>query len=92
MHRRNFFRSLALIAGASSVCPNIFIPKFEPVKWKVLPRGFFYQGTLESIVREWEASKYIGTWQWINQIQIHRYPFLAGETKRQIWTPNQITC
>lgn len=34
--RRSFFRSLGLLAGAASVSPTIFIPKFEPVRWKVL--------------------------------------------------------
>lgn len=34
MDRRGFFKSLALMAGAVSVSPTIFIPKFEPVKWK----------------------------------------------------------
>lgn len=34
MNRRNFFRSLAALAGAASVSPTIFIPKFEPVRWK----------------------------------------------------------
>ena len=35
MNRRSFFSSLAAFAGAASLSPNIFIPKFEPVKWKV---------------------------------------------------------
>ena len=34
MNKRNFFRSLALIAGAASISPQIFIPIFEPVRWK----------------------------------------------------------
>lgn len=34
MNRRNFFTSIGLIlAGASA--PGIFLPKFEPVRWKV---------------------------------------------------------
>jgi hypothetical protein len=36
MNRRGFFKSLALLAGAASVSPQIFIPKFEPVRWKVI--------------------------------------------------------
>lgn len=35
MNRRSFFRSLTLIGSAASLSPNIFIPKFEPVKWKL---------------------------------------------------------
>src|SRR5262245_59537421 len=32
--RRSFFRSLALIGAGAATCPGIFIPKFEPVRWK----------------------------------------------------------
>lgn len=42
-NRRNFFKSLAMLAGAASISPQIFIPKFEPVKWKVSRfTTFFY--------------------------------------------------
>lgn len=34
MNRRHFFKSLATVAGAASVSPLIFIPKFEPVRWR----------------------------------------------------------
>jgi len=34
-NRRGFFKSLGLIAAGSAGFPGIFIPKFEPVKWKV---------------------------------------------------------
>jgi len=37
-NRRSFFKSLALISGAAVGCPGIFIPKFEPVRWKVQPK------------------------------------------------------
>jgi len=33
--RRSFFKSLALLGAAAVGCPGIFIPKFEPVRWKV---------------------------------------------------------
>lgn len=36
-NRRSFFKSLALLGAAAASCPGIFIPKFEPVKWKVKP-------------------------------------------------------
>jgi hypothetical protein len=42
--RRSFFKSLALLGAAAVGCPGIFIPKFEPVKWKAVApvgRGFF---------------------------------------------------
>ena len=35
MNRRGFFSRLALVATAASVSPHIFIPKFDPVRWKV---------------------------------------------------------
>ena len=35
MNKRSFFKSLAII-GAATVAPGIFIPKFEPVRWKVV--------------------------------------------------------
>lgn len=47
MNRRSFFNSLAAFAGAASLSPHIFIPKFEPVKWKgtkpliLDPKAFF---------------------------------------------------
>jgi hypothetical protein len=33
--RRSFFKSLALLAAGAAVAPGIFVPKFEPVRWKV---------------------------------------------------------
>lgn len=33
--RRYFFKSLAMLGAAAVGCPGIFIPKFQPVKWKV---------------------------------------------------------
>jgi hypothetical protein len=39
MKRRRFFQSLAALAGAASISPNIFIPKFEAVRWKQLLPG-----------------------------------------------------
>ena len=35
MNRRKFFNSFGVLIGAASLSPSIFIPKFEPVKWKV---------------------------------------------------------
>jgi hypothetical protein len=40
MNRRGFFSSLAAIVGGVSISPLIFIPKFEPVRWKIIkPAG-----------------------------------------------------
>lgn len=41
MNRRTFFNSIARVAAAASLSPNIFIPKFEPVKWKVTRPGYY---------------------------------------------------
>jgi hypothetical protein len=35
MNRRSFFSSVGALIGAASLSPNIFIPKLDPVKWKV---------------------------------------------------------
>lgn len=35
MNKRSFFKSLALLAAGAAVAPGIFVPKFEPVRWKV---------------------------------------------------------
>jgi len=39
MNRRSFFKSASLLLGAASLSPTIFIPKFEPVKWKQTSAG-----------------------------------------------------
>jgi hypothetical protein len=51
MNRRGFFKSLALIASAASLSPTIFIPKFEPVRWRrslVQPYEFVWFKSFES--------------------------------------------
>ena len=42
--RRSFFKSLAILSAAAAGCPGVFIPKFEPVKWKriIQPRGLYF--------------------------------------------------
>lgn len=35
MNRRGFFSSLGVLLGTAAVAPSIFIPKLEPVVWKV---------------------------------------------------------
>jgi hypothetical protein len=40
MNRRRFFTKFGLLASAASMSPTIFIPKFEPVRWK---RGWSFQ-------------------------------------------------
>ncbi len=32
--RRGFFKVFGVLAAAASVSPTIFIPRFEPVRWK----------------------------------------------------------
>ena len=51
-NRRSFFSSLALIGSAAAGFPGLFIPKFEPVKWKRIVSP-------ESIVNpQWEYADY----------------------------------
>lgn len=39
MNRRNFFKGLAALVGGAAA-PMIFVPKLDPVRWKVLgPSG-----------------------------------------------------
>ena len=38
--RRSFFKSLALLGAAAAGCPGVFIPKLEPVRWKVIAAPF----------------------------------------------------
>lgn len=33
-NRRSFFKKFGVLLGAASLSPTLFIPKFEPVKWK----------------------------------------------------------
>lgn len=35
MNRRGFFSTLGVLLGTAAVAPSIFIPKIEPVVWKV---------------------------------------------------------
>lgn len=57
MNRRSFFKSLALIAGAAAAAPQVFVPKFEPVHWRVIKpepyKSFYYE-----INPEWIAAPY----------------------------------
>jgi hypothetical protein len=39
VNRRGFFKSFGVLAAAASLSPTIFIPKFEPVRWKVIRMG-----------------------------------------------------
>lgn len=42
MNRRSFFNTIARVTAAASLSPMIFIPKFAPVKWKVIKAGSPY--------------------------------------------------
>lgn len=62
MNRRGFFRSLVLLAGAASVSPTIFIPKFEPVKWKVASPAYWLNP--EWVRAPYEMRFFYGSWRW----------------------------
>ena len=78
MDRRSFFKSLAALAGAVSIAPNIFIPKLGRVAWK-------------PISNVWVPADYYGMWVWIGPPTIGvldmpfsgTFPYNAGETVRQ---------
>lgn len=65
MQRRSFFKSLAVMAGAASASPLIFIPKFEPVKWKV-DRGVKGLGyNMYPIPQPLTAQEFWGKWEFM---------------------------
>lgn len=39
MNRRGFFKAFSVLAGAASLSPMLFVPKFEPVHWKKIVRA-----------------------------------------------------
>jgi len=59
MNRRSFFNSLAAFAGAASLSPHIFIPKFEPVKWKAITNVY------ETKHYVFNPADYAGEWFWL---------------------------
>jgi len=66
MNRRGFFSRLALVAAAASVSPHIFIPKFEPVHWKV--------ARAQEIV--FNPADYVGKWVFENDSLLELGPDL----------------
>lgn len=54
--RRSFFKSLAMLGAAAVGAPGIFIPKFEPVKWKTL-------SPVNANFHEFDPRKYYGEWR-----------------------------
>lgn len=71
--RRSFFKSLALLATGASLSPHIFIPKFEPVKWKVVK--------VESPL-PYDFRRYLGEWKFVTEPIV--WPYGMGETMRPI--------
>jgi len=79
--RRNFFRSLALMAGAASISPQIFIPRFEPVIWKPsrVVGGIWVIEAKQHFIGSIIGSKELLTgWIWMEG----KFPMGAGETTR----------
>ena len=58
MNRRSFFNTIARVAAAASLSPTIFIPKFEPVKWKVIRASWV-------VTYPFEPMLFFGEWKWI---------------------------
>jgi len=62
MNKRSFFKSLALMTAGAAVSPGIFIPKFEPVKWKPLPRSQLTMRYLNKVAHELDVERANFTW------------------------------
>ena len=69
MNTRHFFKSLALLAAGAAVSPGIFIPKFEPVRWKVtraIPNPDWVNAEGEyRIIMSYEAARFFGRWAFV---------------------------
>jgi len=71
MNTRSFFKSLALLAAGAAVAPGIFVPKFEPVRWKVLTpqiHGCTFEQYLIDQTPIYDAlilSEYYGKWEFV---------------------------
>lgn len=64
MNRRGFFSKLAILAGAASCSPQIFLPKFEPVRWKVI-RPERYLEIVTSLDGRFDPREFMGQWKWV---------------------------
>lgn len=65
--RRSFFKSLAMLGAAAEGCPGIFIPKFEPVKWKIQKLTDF-EAFLQKESKRFDElilSEYYGQWKFV---------------------------
>lgn len=69
--RRSFFKSLMLLGAAAAGCPGIFIPKFEPVKWKVI----------SSTNPVWSERDYVGEWSFIMD-SVVTHPVIRDSSRR----------
>lgn len=70
--RRSFFKSLAMLGASAVGAPGIFIPKFEPVKWKAL-------SPVNANFHEVNPRWFYGKWQFV-QTTYH----LTGD----VWVPD----
>lgn len=61
MNRRKMLKSLATIFGVSCA-PSLFIPKFEPVKWKIVKPNYQVCGYRDYI---FNARDFYGKWQFV---------------------------
>ena len=56
MNRRTFFKSVSTLLSVASLSPQIFIPKFEPVHFKVIsrivPNPAYINAAYELVARE----------------------------------------
>lgn len=65
-NRRSFFKSLALL-GAAAGCPGLFLPKLEPVRWKIT-RATPYD--YDALQQSFKNRDFAGTWKWFGPLVI----------------------
>jgi len=68
MNRRGFFTRLGLLAGAASVSPTIFLPRFEAVHWKVVRPVMMGILGQEVYWMPFSAREFYGQWRWVAEV------------------------
>lgn len=79
MNRRRFFTGLGAVLAAASA-PGIFIPKFEPVRWKVLTPEF---------EMPFNARQFAGKWKFVmEELEAHPGPLFTARYTSAIILPD----
>jgi len=92
VNQRSFFKSLALLGAAAVGWPGVFVPKFEPVRWKAR------DGVRAVLNPQWldapnemifNPSAFYGSWMFIvdsNARTIARLPINLRCTSFSVWS------